>query len=64
MATAIITLMRMNTDSKIPPKPEKPLPEECCGGGCIPCILELYEEELARWKAEVDSIRKDDDKQK
>ncbi len=42
---------------RLPPKPEKPLPEDCCGGGCDPCVFELYEEELERWQARVDAIR-------
>lgn len=33
------------------PPPEPPLPGECCGSGCDPCILDVYEEELARWRA-------------
>jgi hypothetical protein len=32
------------------PPPERPDPSECCGGGCSPCIFDLYEEELARWR--------------
>lgn len=32
------------------PPPERPDPSECCGGGCSPCIMDLYEEELAQWR--------------
>jgi hypothetical protein len=27
-------------------EPEKPYPEDCCGGGCAPCIWDSYYEEL------------------
>lgn len=29
----------------LPPKPtppEKPLPTDCCGSGCDPCVLDVY----------------------
>lgn len=26
--------------------PRKPEPHECCGTGCIPCVMDIYEEEL------------------
>lgn len=41
-----------------PHPPEKLLPGDCCGGGCVPCVLEAYEdaldqyhEHLVRWLA-------------
>jgi hypothetical protein len=39
-----------NNDDDLDPKPLPPAPGECCGCGCSPCILDYYEEELARWK--------------
>jgi Oxidoreductase-like protein, N-terminal len=39
----------METLSK-PTPPRKPEPHECCGTGCIPCVMDLYEEEL--WEYE------------
>jgi cytochrome-b5 reductase len=39
---------------RLPPKPE---PEPCCGSGCDPCVLELYEEALERWEQRVERIR-------
>ena len=37
--------------SSIPEKPEKPLRDDCCGGGsCCPCIWDVYYEKLAKWK--------------
>lgn len=41
-----------------PARPEKPLPSDCCEGGCERCVFDLYAEELeqyeaalARWRA-------------
>lgn len=39
---------------RLPPKPE---PEPCCGSGCDPCVLELYEEALERWERRVEAIK-------
>lgn len=37
--------------SPIPEEPEKPLRDDCCGGGsCCPCIWDVYYEKLAKWK--------------
>ncbi|HEX9389690.1 MAG TPA: oxidoreductase-like domain-containing protein [Usitatibacteraceae bacterium] len=35
-----------------PVPPRKPEPHECCGTGCIPCVMDIYEEEL--WQYEKD----------
>jgi hypothetical protein len=34
----------------LPQPPRKPEPHECCGTGCIPCVMDIYEEEL--WEYE------------
>ncbi|MCE2988813.1 MAG: oxidoreductase-like domain-containing protein [Burkholderiales bacterium] len=34
----------------LPKPPRKPEPHECCGTGCIPCVMDIYEEEL--WEYE------------
>lgn len=35
----------------LPPEPEKPLRDDCCGGGsCCPCIWDVYYEKLAKWR--------------
>ena len=34
------------------PKPIPPLPEDCCGQGCVPCVNDIYETELRLWKNE------------
>lgn len=38
------------------PLPPRPEPGDCCGGGCAVCVLEGYEDELARWEREVAEI--------
>jgi hypothetical protein len=35
----------------VPPPPEKPLPNDCCAGGCTPCVWDTYEQALADWQA-------------
>uniref|UniRef100_A0A667I5K5 NADH-cytochrome b5 reductase-like n=1 Tax=Lynx canadensis TaxID=61383 RepID=A0A667I5K5_LYNCA len=31
-------------------RPIEPLPSQCCGSGCSPCVFDLYHRELARWE--------------
>jgi hypothetical protein len=31
---------------ELPPPPEKPLPGDCCGSGCVRCVWDIYYEEL------------------
>jgi hypothetical protein len=41
-------------DTDPPPlPPRRPGNDECCHSGCDPCILDLYEEELERYRAEL-----------
>ncbi|KAG9343292.1 hypothetical protein JZ751_014273 [Albula glossodonta] len=30
-------------------KPKEPLPSQCCGSGCRPCIFDTYQKELEKW---------------
>lgn len=32
------------------PPPERPSESDCCGSGCVPCVMDVYDEEYARWK--------------
>lgn len=32
-------------------RPVEPLPSQCCGSGCSPCVFDLYQQDLARWEA-------------
>lgn len=34
-----------------PLPPEEPGPNECCGSGCPLCVLDLYTDELQRYRA-------------
>jgi len=34
-----------------PLPPERPDDDECCRSGCDPCIFDLYQEELAEYRA-------------
>ncbi|GAA0149751.1 hypothetical protein LIER_08853 [Lithospermum erythrorhizon] len=29
-----------------PPPPEKPLPDDCCGSGCVRCVWDVYYDDL------------------
>ena len=33
-----------------PLPPEEPGPNECCGSGCPLCVLDLYSDELRRYR--------------
>jgi hypothetical protein len=33
-----------------PEPPARPRATDCCGGGCSPCIFEVYEIELERYE--------------
>lgn len=34
------------TKTPLPPPPEKPLPDDCCGSGCVRCVWDVYYDEL------------------
>lgn len=33
-----------------PQPPEPPAPQDCCGAGCVPCIFELHEQAMDRYR--------------
>jgi hypothetical protein len=37
-------------DDPRPEPPVRPRPDDCCRGGCDPCVFDLYEAELARYE--------------
>ena len=40
----------MSEDTEnLPEAPEEPLPSDCCGGGCVPCVMDIYQEQLEQW---------------
>jgi len=43
--------MSNEQESELVP-PIKPLPGDCCGNGCSPCVWDIYYEELERFEAE------------
>lgn len=36
--------------SNLPEPPEEPLQSDCCGTGCSPCVFDIYQEDMERWK--------------
>ncbi len=42
---------------KLPPAPREPDLDECCGSGCDPCVFDLYEQRLERWRERCEAIR-------
>lgn len=39
-----------DADLQAPQPPEKPLPSDCCGGGCTRCVFDLYDEAMERYE--------------
>jgi hypothetical protein len=33
-----------------PTPPQRPDDEDCCGQGCVPCIFDLYDEAMGRYR--------------
>lgn len=48
--------------TELPRKPERPLDSDCCGQGCDPCVLDLYDEDLKIWEEECKLIRNGEEK--
>jgi len=40
-------------DDPRPTPPEQPELEDCCNSGCSPCVFDLYDEALARYRVEL-----------
>lgn len=41
------------------PEPQKPKPDECCGGGsCCPCVWDTYREQRKAWLEVNEKINK------
>jgi len=47
--------------TELPPKPEEPVPGECCGRGCVNCVWVYYELALERWKQRCAEIAAEND---
>ena len=46
-----------DVSADLPEPPQKPLDSDCCGTGCTPCVFDIYDEEVLRWRTECDRIR-------
>ena len=42
--------------ASLPAEPEEPRPQECCGQACMPCVFDIYCDDLARWTRECKAI--------
>ena len=42
---------------KLPRPPREPDLDECCGSGCDPCVFDLYEQRLERWRARCEALQ-------
>ena len=40
----------LTDDDPRPLEPEAPLPGECCGSGCIPCVYDYYYEQMDEYR--------------
>lgn len=47
---------------ELPPRPEPPDPRECCESGCDPCVYDLYQDELTRWRQLCEQILAEQEK--
>lgn len=47
--TSIPIVPERNSSVPQPTAPEKPLPGDCCGSGCVRCVWDLYYEELEEY---------------
>lgn len=41
----------------LPEPPEEPEDSDCCGTGCTPCVFDIYEEEMSKWRKECERIK-------
>lgn len=37
------------------PRPRRPSESECCGSGCVPCVFDVYDQDLKKWEEELAS---------
>lgn len=43
--------------NSLPCPPLKPEDSDCCGSGCVPCVFDIYEQDLKIWKQECRKIQ-------
>ncbi|MGH9960450.1 MAG: oxidoreductase-like domain-containing protein [Pyrinomonadaceae bacterium] len=44
-------------DPDLPPPPTRPVPGECCEGGCDLCVWVYYERACERWNQQCEKIK-------
>uniref|UniRef100_G1KUX9 NADH-cytochrome b5 reductase-like n=2 Tax=Anolis carolinensis TaxID=28377 RepID=G1KUX9_ANOCA len=49
-APAAASMVEDSEDVWLSLKPIEPLPSQCCGSGCKPCIFDIYQKELEQWE--------------
>lgn len=37
-------------EEDLPEPPMRPLDSECCGNGCTPCVFDIYDDQMERWR--------------
>lgn len=49
---------KVNLDNSVPEPtpPEKPLPGDCCGSGCVRCVWDVYYEELEDYNNQLQTL--------
>ena len=48
------TVSEVSADDDLPPVPPiRPGREDCCQGSCDPCVFDLYEDAMERYRAEL-----------
>ncbi|XP_027504988.1 NADH-cytochrome b5 reductase-like isoform X6 [Corapipo altera] len=48
--TCVLQAMSGSEQDWLALRPREPSPSQCCGGGCKPCIYDVYQKELAQWE--------------
>jgi hypothetical protein len=43
----------LNDEDPAPTPPARPDIDDCCRSGCCPCVFDLYEEAMARYRIEL-----------
>ncbi len=46
------------TTPKAPVEPVAPSLDDCCRSGCTPCVFDLYEEAMERYRKELEQFQK------
>ena len=44
-------------DPDLPPPPARPVPGECCEGGCDVCVWVYYERAYERWNQQCEEMK-------